>query len=168
MHIIYVQYVPSTAPNTFGNYAISKNFCLTRICSATIDGNLKFFTILLRALDTLKTILHTMDWLIPTVLLKTAWNNLKAKKHSAIIIWSVTGRGEDLFCFPQQIITQNMCQIHCWVSWQPINSKQCMIRKGDTIFSVSKRPFWLSLPIGNAQYFHLEHKHLIMLDQIGC
>lgn len=42
-----------------------------------------------------------------------------------------------------------MCQIHYWVSWQPIKSKQSMIRKVERICSISKRPFWLSLPIGN-------------------
>lgn len=153
--------VPSTAPNTFGNAAISKNFCLTRICSAAVDGNLiKFFTILLRALDMLKIIRETLDWLIPTVLLKTAWNDPEANNRSATIICSITGSGEDLF-FSLQIISQNMGQIHYWVSRQPTKSKQSMIRKGERICSISKRPFWLSLPTGNPQYFHLKHRHLI-------
>ncbi len=92
--------VPSTAPNTFGNAAISNNLCLMRICSATVDGNLmKFFTILLRALDTLKTIRFTLDWLIPTVLLKTSWSDPEPKKRRATIICSITGRGEDLFVY---------------------------------------------------------------------
>ncbi len=95
---------------------ISNNLCVMRIYSATVDGNfMKFFTILLRALDTLKTIRLMLDWLIPTVLRKTAWNDPEAKKRRPTIICSITGRGENLFCFWLQIISQNMCKIHYWV-----------------------------------------------------
>lgn len=126
---------------------ISNNLCLMRICSATVDGNLmKFFTILLRALDTLKTIRLMLDWLILTVLLKTAWNDPEAKKHRSTTICSIMGREEDLLVFRCKL-SQNMCKIHYWVSWKPIKSKQNMVRKGERICSVSKRPFWLSLSL---------------------
>ncbi len=126
----------------------SQRICLMRICSATVDGNLmKFFTILLRALDT-KTIRLTLDWLIPTVLLKTSWNDSEAKKRRATIICSIMGRGEDLFVFRCKL-SLRICARYITEFLGSLYSLSRTWSGRVRGSARSQRPFWLSLPVDN-------------------